>query len=70
MRTLRWALVAAVLLGGCAASRNDREVALLLDARQCEEESDDQLRAVEHKDSTVRMLFFQSCMALRGWQGR
>ncbi len=72
VNALRGLVAAALLIGGCATptARADREVALLQDARQCEAEADEQLRSTGQNDSTMRILFFRSCMALRGWQGR
>lgn len=68
VRALRWAVVAAVVVAGCASAEHNTASALLDDARECEVASNEQLRGSGHgSDTTIRMLFFRSCMALRGW---
>ncbi len=68
MRRLVWIAVLAAL-AGCATSEADRETALLKDARECEAEADTQLQNAGQGDPTIRLLFFQACMSLRGWRG-
>ena len=73
MRRLAW-LVVLLLLTACATDRaivernRDRDTALLRDARECEEDADDQLRNAGQDDPGIRLLYFQACMGLRGWQ--
>jgi hypothetical protein len=61
-----------VLLTACATApattERDRETALLRDARECEADADAQLRNAGQDDPGIRLLFFQACMALRGWR--
>jgi len=74
----RLALIAGLaLLAGCAPTganapratpKIDRDTALLRDARQCEEDADAQLQNAGQIDPGIRLLYFQSCMGLRGWQ--
>ena len=56
------------LLTACASAERDRETALLKDAQQCEAEADTQLQNAGPIDPGIRLLFFQACMGLRGWQ--
>ena len=73
MRRLSW-LVVLLVLTACATDRaiaernRDRDTALLRDARECEEDADDQLRNAGQDDPGIRLLYFQACMGLRGWQ--
>jgi len=74
MRRLAWVAVLLVLTA-CASDRaiveqrqRDRDTALLRDARECEEDADDQLRNAGQDDPGIRLLYFQACMGLRGWQ--
>jgi len=73
MRRLAW-LVVLLLLTACATDRaivernRERDTALLRDARECEEDADDQLRNAGQDDPGIRLLYFQACMGLRGWQ--
>jgi hypothetical protein len=46
---------------------DSRTTAFRKDARECEEDADAQLRTKSQADQGIRMLFLQSCMALRGW---
>jgi hypothetical protein len=55
------------LLGACVMTVDSRTTAFLKDARECEEDADAQLRTMSQADQGIRMLFLQSCMALRGW---
>ena len=74
----RLALIAALaLLAGCAPTsanppratpKTDRDTALLRDARECEEDADAQLQNAGQNDPGIRLLYFQACMGLRGWQ--
>ncbi len=57
----------ALLFGACAMTEDSRTTAFLKDARECEGDADAQLRTVSQTDQGIRMLFLQSCMALRGW---
>ena len=64
-----------VLLVACAATERDRataqrerDTALLRDARECEADADSQLQNAGQSDPGIRLLFFQACMGLRGWQ--
>jgi uncharacterized lipoprotein YmbA len=57
----------ALLLGACAMTEDSRSTAFLKDARECEQDADAQLRNMSQADQGIRMLFLQSCMALRGW---
>jgi hypothetical protein len=67
-RTLRWAVATALVLAACAPAERDTTSALLDDARECEVTSNEQLRGTGYgNDTTLRMLVFRSCMALRGW---
>ena len=36
--------------------------------RECEEDADAQLQNAGQNDPSIRLLFFQACMGLRGWQ--
>jgi hypothetical protein len=65
------------LLAGCATTSapapraspaSDRDTALLRDARECEEDADAQLQNAGQIDPGIRLLYFQACMGLRGWQ--
>jgi hypothetical protein len=65
------------LLAGCATTSApnpraspalDRDTALLRDARECEEDADAQLQNAGQIDPGIRLLYFQACMGLRGWQ--
>ncbi|HYS17866.1 MAG TPA: hypothetical protein VET45_13160 [Candidatus Binatia bacterium] len=74
MRRLAW-IAAMVLLAACAATERDRataqrerDTALLRDARECEADADSQLQNAGQGDPGIRLLFFQACMGLRGWQ--
>jgi hypothetical protein len=74
MRRLAW-IAAMVLLAACAATerdrataQRDRDTALLRDARECEADADSQLQNAGQGDPGIRLLFFQACMGLRGWQ--
>jgi len=71
MRRLVWITVLAALTG-CATTRatteGGRETTLLRDARECEEDADAQLQNAGQNDPGIRLLFFQACMGLRGWQ--
>jgi hypothetical protein len=72
------ALIAGLaLLAGCAASganvpraapAPDRDTVLLRDARECEEDADAQLQHAGQIEPGIRLLYFQACMGLRGWQ--
>jgi hypothetical protein len=63
------ALIALVaLLTACSTAQRDRETALLKDARECEADADAQLQNAGQNDPGIRLLFFQACMGLRGWQ--
>ena len=74
----RLALIACLaLLAGCAPTggnaprgtpKTDRDTALLRDARECEEDADAQLQNAGQIDPGIRLLYFQACMGLRGWQ--
>ena len=64
-----------VLLCACATTERDRataqrerDTALLRDARECEADADSQLQNAGQSDPGIRLLFFQACMGLRGWQ--
>jgi len=46
---------------------DSRTTAFLKDARECEQDADAQLSNMSQADQGIRMLFLQSCMALRGW---
>jgi len=74
MRRLVWIAVLA-LLAACATTardretaRRDRDTALLRDAAECEAEADAQLGNAGQGDPGIRLLYFQACMGLRGWQ--
>jgi hypothetical protein len=67
MRRLAWIAVLA-LLTACASAQRDRETALLKDAKECEADADAQLQNAGQNDPGIRLLFFQACMGLRGWQ--
>ena len=74
MRRLVWIAVLA-LLAACATTARDRETAqrdrdtaLLRDAGECEAEADAQLGNAGQGDPGIRLLYFQACMGLRGWQ--
>ena len=75
MRRLAW-LAVLLVLTACATDhavvdrtrQRDRDTALLKDARECEEDADDQLRNAGQDDPGIRLLYFQACMGLRGWQ--
>jgi hypothetical protein len=67
MRRLAWISLLA-LLTACSSARRDRETALLKDAKECEADADAQLQNAGQNDPGIRLLFFQSCMGLRGWQ--
>ncbi len=65
------------LLVGCATTgpnvpratpASDRDSALLRDARECEEDADAQLQNAGQIEPAIRLLYFQACMGLRGWQ--
>lgn len=65
----RWAWVAALtMVVACASTERDRQTALLRDARECEEDADAQLQNAGQNDPGIRLLYFQACMSLRGWQ--
>ena len=65
----RWAwIIALITLAACASAERERQMALLRDARECEEDADAQLQNAGQGDPGIRLLFFQACMALRGWQ--
>jgi outer membrane biogenesis lipoprotein LolB len=63
-------LVVSLLLTACGSTSPTREATLLRDASECEADADRQLQGLDQADNTVRILFFQSCMMLRGWPGR
>ena len=76
MNRLAWVAVLALLVG-CATTPapipratavSDRDTALLRDARECEEDADAQLGKTGQNDPGIRLLYFQACMGLRGWQ--
>jgi hypothetical protein len=67
MRRLAWIALLA-LLTACASTQRDRETALLKDAEECEADADAQLQNAGQDDPGIRLLFFQACMGLRGWQ--
>jgi hypothetical protein len=67
MRRLAW-IAALTMLVACATTERDRQTALLRDARECEEDADAQLQNAGQNDPGIRLLFFQACMSLRGWQ--
>ena len=67
MRHLAW-IAALTMLAACASTERDRQTALLRDARECEEDADAQLQNAGLGDPGIRLLFFQACMSLRGWQ--
>jgi len=67
MRRLAWIAVLA-LLTGCATAERGPETALVRDARECEADADAQLQNAGQRDPGIRLLFFQACMGLRGWQ--
>jgi hypothetical protein len=66
-RRLAW-LALLGLLTACATAQRDRETALLRDARECEADADAQLKHAGPTEPGIRLLFFQACMSLRGWQ--
>ena len=66
-RSVAW-LVLFAALAACATAGRDRDTALLRDARECEADADSQLQNAGRNDPGIRLLFFQSCMGLRGWQ--
>lgn len=69
MRRRRAWLALLVFLTACATTaERDRETALLRDAQACESDADSQLQNAGQDDPGIRLLFFQACMALRGWQ--
>jgi len=65
----RLCLAVALLFGACATTENARTTAFLKDAHECESDADNQLREVGRVDPGIRLLFFRSCMVLRGWPG-
>ncbi len=67
MRRLAW-IAALTLLAACASTERDRQTTLLRDARECEEDADAQLQNAGQNDPGIRLLYFQACMSLRGWQ--
>jgi hypothetical protein len=67
MRRLAWIALLA-LLAACSSAQRDRETALLKDAKECEADADAQLKNAGQNDPGIRLLFFQACMGLRGWQ--
>jgi hypothetical protein len=67
MRRLAWIALLA-LLTACASTQRDRETALLKDAEECEADANVQLQNAGQDDPGIRLLFFQACMGLRGWQ--
>ncbi|MGH7305285.1 MAG: hypothetical protein ACRELZ_18525 [Candidatus Rokuibacteriota bacterium] len=67
LRRLAW-IAALTMLAACASTERDRQTALLRDAWECEEDADAQLQNAGHGDPGIRLLFFQACMSLRGWQ--
>ena len=68
MTRLGW-IASLVLLTACANAQRDRETALLRDAKACEADADSQLQNAGQNDPGIRLLYFQACMSLRGWQG-
>jgi len=68
VRRLAGVWLLGLLIGACATGERSRETAFLRDARECEEDADVQLRNAGRADHSIRFLFFQSCMMLRGWQ--
>jgi hypothetical protein len=58
----------SIVMTACASTQQTREARLLRDASECEADADRQLQSVSPADNTVRILFFQSCMMLRGWR--
>ncbi len=69
MRRRLAGLVLLASLTACATAERDRETVLLRDARECEADADSQLQNAGQIDPGIRLLFFQACMSLRGWQG-
>ena len=69
MRRRLAGLVLLASLTACATAERDRETVLLRDARECEADADAQLQNAGQNDPGIRLLFFQACMSLRGWQG-
>ncbi|PYO11667.1 MAG: hypothetical protein DMD75_10120 [Candidatus Rokuibacteriota bacterium] len=69
MRRRLAGLVLLASLTACATAERDRETVLLRDARECEADADSQLQNAGQVDPGIRLLFFQACMSLRGWQG-
>ena len=69
MRRRLAGLVFLASLTACATAERDRETVLLRDARECEADADSQLQNAGQVDPGIRLLFFQACMSLRGWQG-
>jgi hypothetical protein len=69
MKRVAW-IASLALLTACADAQRDRETALLRDAKACEADADSQLQDVGQNDPGIRLLYFQACMSLRGWQGR
>jgi uncharacterized lipoprotein YmbA len=69
MRRRLAGLVLLASLTACATAEPDRETVLLRDARECEADADSQLQNAGQVDPGIRLLFFQACMSLRGWQG-
>jgi hypothetical protein len=67
MRHLAWIALLALLMA-CSSAQRDRETALLKDAKECEADADAQLQNAGQNDPGIRLLFFQACMGLRGWQ--
>ena len=67
MKGRPWLVAVALLLGACAMTVDSRTAAFLKDARECEQDADAQLSNMSQADQGIRMLFLQSCMALRGW---
>ena len=63
-------LALLMLVSGCATAptQRDRDTALLRDAQECEADADGQLEQAAQTDPGLRLLFFQACMSLRGWQ--
>jgi hypothetical protein len=64
------------LLAGCATfganvtratPAPDRDTSLLRDARECED-ADAQLQHAGQIEPGIRLLYFQACIGLRGWQ--
>jgi hypothetical protein len=63
-------LVSLITWTACASTQPTREATLLRDASECEADADRQLESLNQADHTIRILFFQACMMLRGWPGQ